>query len=265
MSKPFIKWAGGKSQVLTHLYKHLPKKTFKSYYEPFVGAGALFFSLRPQKAVLNDINGDLINTYRVVQNNVKGLIETLQAYENEKDFYYRIREISPMELTPMEAAARFIYLNRTCFNGLYRVNSKNKFNVPFGNYKNPSICDVQNMTLAAKALKDVELLSTDFIKALEDVSEGDFVYFDPPYVKLTETSFVGYSKKGFGIDDQERLLDIFKALSEKGVLCMLSNADVPWTREAYSDFETVSIKARRNINSNGKGRGHVGELIIKNY
>lgn len=264
MSKPFLKWAGGKAQLLQQIYKHIPEN-FGTYFEPFMGAGAVFFSLKPEKAVLNDVNCDLMNTYRVVKSNLNGVIELLQTYENDEKFFLSMREKMPMELSSLEAAARFIYLNRTAFNGLYRVNSKNKYNVPFGHYKKPTICDVQALTLASKALKSAEIMSTDFEKVLSTAEEGDFVYLDPPYIKVNQSSFVGYSKKGFNDKDHERLADLFKTLMEKKVKCLLSNADTPYTRELYSEFEVISVEARRNINSNGKGRGKVGEVLVRNY
>ena len=260
LPRPFLKWAGGKAQLLKELYKYIPKE-FETYYEPFVGAGALFFSLSPDKAVINDVNGDLINTYRVLSMNLKGVIELLQEYEYDQKFYYDIRSKNPLELSSIEAAARFIYLNRTCFNGVYRVNAKNEFNVPFGQYKNPIICDTQLLTLASKTLKNATLLSTDFEKCVEDAATGDFVYFDPPYVD----SFTGDSKNGFNDDEHVRLAKVFDRLTEDGVKCLLSNSDTPFTRELYNDYTIISVRARRSINSNGKGRGKVGELLIKNF
>ena len=259
MPRPFLKWAGGKAQLLKDLYKHLPKD-FNTYYEPFVGAGALFMSLAPENAVINDSNGDLINTYRVVAMNPKGLIELLSTYENNEKFYYQIRSENPMEMSSLEAAARFIYLNKTCFNGLYRVNAKNQFNVPYGKNRN-KVCDAQTITLASKLLKTCTILSTDFEKSVQDVQQGDFVYFDPPYID----TFSGYSKTGFNDEEHERLANLYKELTEKGVKCLLSNSDHPFSRELYRDYEVISLQAKRSINSNGKGRGKVGEILVKNY
>lgn len=266
MARPIIRWAGGKSQLLHELMKHVPLK-YDSYYEPFVGGGAMFFALKPEISVLSDSNGELINTYTVVRDNVEDLIRVLPSYRNDKEFFLEVRSFNPMEMSDLERAARFIFLNKTCFNGLWRVNSKNVFNVPFGNYKNPKICDAGTLRLASKALQGVNLQATYYQNViLEDsVSENAFMYLDPPYLPVSDTSFVAYSKKGFGLKDHEQLADSIDQLTEKNVKVLLSNSDTSWVRERYSEYRVIEVKAKRSINSNGKGRGKVSELLIKNY
>lgn len=266
MSRPFLKWAGGKSQLLKELCKYVPNE-YNRYYEPFIGGGALFFFLNKSNAVISDSNGELINTYRVVRDNVEELIKTLNKYPNDESFFYDIRKLNPLELEDTVRAARFIYLNKTCFNGLYRVNSKNEFNVPFGKYKNPLIVDKGNLRSCSKLLQGVTMEASYFEKSLmkKEASEGDFIYFDPPYVPVTETSFVGYSKKGFNIESHEMLASVFEEKAKQGAFVLLSNSDVSWVRERYAKFEIIEVKAKRSINSNGDGRGKVGELIIKSF
>ena len=266
MARPMLKWAGGKSQLLRVILKHVPP-SYNSYYEPFVGGGALFYAIKPRNAVLSDSNGELINTYVQVRDNLDNLITALSKYPNEESFFYDMRALSPMDLNPLMRAARFIYLNKTCFNGLYRVNSKNEFNTPFGKYPKPTICDKGNLKLCSKALQGVALDSAYFNKSemTNSADDGDFVYLDPPYVPVSDTSFVGYSKKGFSMEDHETLATIFEEKAGKGVKMLLSNSDVPWVRERYKDFNIVETEARRSINSQGQGRGKVGELLIKSY
>ena len=264
MPRPFLRYAGGKAGLLKDLYKHVPSD-FNRYYEPFAGGSALFFSLTPSDALLSDFNGELMNAYRAVRDDLEGLMELLRPCPNEEAFYYEMREKHPMELSPLEAAARFIYLNKTCFNGIYRVNSKNEFNVPFANLKSPSICDESTLRLSSKTLQGVEILASSFEEVLKLPQEGDFVYMDPPYIPVSSTSFVDYCKNGFGMDRQEELAGCFRDLTERGVKCVLSNADVEWIRETYKDFNIFEVMAKRSINSNGAGRGKVGELIVRNW
>ena len=266
MARPFLKWAGGKSQLLYEIMKHVPLR-YNQYVEPFVGGGAMFFALKPNKAILSDSNSELINTYKEVRDNVEELIKLLSTYVNDKAFFLERRSKNPMELSEIERAARFLYLNKTCYSGLYRVNSKNEFNVPFGDYKNPNICDKGNLKLASRALQGVDLQATYWQNVFnsELVSEGDFVYLDPPYLPVAENSFVAYSKKGFGLEDHEQLANAFDTLSERGAKIILSNSDIPWCRDRYSGYKIIEVAARRSINSNGKGRGKVGELLIRNY
>lgn len=261
--KPFIKYAGGKAQSLQHIYPLIPQ--FNTYFEPFVGGGSLFFFVMPKSAVLSDTNKELIKTYQVCKDNVQGLIDLLKTYTNDKDFYLKIREKSPEILSDVECAARFIYLNKTCYNGLYRVNSKGEFNVPFGNQKNPNICDEPVLKMSSKCLQNTVLHNVDFSNILEMANSGDFVYLDPPYVPVKKDSFVNYSEDKFTMSCQERLAEGFKDLVKKGVSVLLSNSDTEWVRETYKDFKIIEISAKRYINSKGSGRGDVKELIVKGY
>jgi DNA adenine methylase len=264
MPRPFIKWVGGKSQLLRELVKYVPK--FDTYYEPFVGGGALFFCLRPEKALLSDSNGELINAFQVVRNHVESLIGFLSEYPNDKEFFLNLRAQNPLELGPILRAARFIYLNKTCFNGLYRVNKRNQFNSPFGYYKNPNICDKGVLRGASKVLQgSVDLAATYFEVACQKPVKGDFVYLDPPYLPISDTSFTNYSKKGFTLENHETLAKTFEELDKRGVKVLESNSDHPWIRDRYKNYEIIEVQGRRSVNSKGTGRGKVGELFIKNY
>ena len=264
---PFLKWAGGKRQLLPEIQKHIPAK-FGNYLEPFLGGGALFFNLHSAgwltgRVWLGDSNAELIDTYKAVRDNVEKLIVSLNAHAklHSSARYYAVRGMRTMP--GVARAARMIYLNRTGFNGLYRVNKKGGFNVPFGKYENPTICNPDNLRACATALKSVELVPGDFagVKAFSD--RGDFVYFDPPYVPVSPTSdFTSFTPGGFGLVDQERLVDCARKLKKRGVHVLLSNADVPLVRKLYKGFEMRHIQARRNINSKGEKRGSVGELLI---
>lgn len=263
MPRPFVKWVGGKSQLLKDLVKYVPK--FKTYHEPFVGGGALFFCLRPEKALLSDSNGELMNAFQIVKENVETLIELLSEYPNDKEFFLSLRAQNPLEIGPILRAARFIYLNKTCFNGLYRVNKRNQFNAPFGYYKNPNICDRGVLRGASKALQGVQLVSTYFEISTQECKQGDFVYLDPPYLPISDTSFTSYSKKGFTLKDHETLAETFESLDKRNVKALETNSDHPWVRDRYKDFKIVEVKGRRSINSDGKGRGKISELLIMNY
>lgn len=266
---PFLKWAGGKSQLLQQFQKFFPRK-FRRYYEPFLGGGAVFFFLSPPSALLSDTNADLINTYKVVKQDVEALIALLSKkfskMNNEKDFY-RIRdEVDLSRLSEVERAARLIYLNKTCFNGLYRVNREGRFNVPFGNYKNPTICDAEGLRRANAALSRSTLRVCDFEEAVARAKQGDFVYFDPPYAPLTPTSsFTSYTKEDFGPEEQRRLAGVFRELDKRGTLVMLSNSPKPFVVELYRNFHTELVKANRAINANGNGRGPIDELLVMNF
>lgn len=268
---PFLKWVGGKSRLIQQYQKHLPKvQDIKTYYEPFLGGGSLFFHLQPKSAILSDINQDLIETYCSVRDNLEQLIDLLQIHQNKHnndnsknhDYYYQVR--SHTYKTPIERAARLIYLNKTCFNGLYRVNSKGEFNVPVGKYKNPKICNPDLLSSASAALKSAKIEVRRFEEILDHAkSSDDFVYFDPPYHPLNNTSyFTAYSADAFNEDDQIRLRDIFAELASRGVKVMLSNSDSGFIRELYSDFNIHEILASRVINSNIKKRGIITELLI---
>ncbi len=261
-AKPFLKWAGGKRQLLRHLRSRVPKHG--TYHEPFIGGGALFFDMAPESAVLADFNHRLVRTYRSIRDNPESVIDRLAEYPNEKQFFLRMRERDIDAECDEELAAWMIYLNRTGFNGLYRVNQKNGFNVPFGRYKNPKICDADNIRACAKRLVNVELLHSDFRTVEDRAKPGDFVYFDPPYVPASNTaSFTAYTKKGFDLQDQAELRDLARRLKSKGVSVLLSNSSVPEVHALYADgFERIEVFANRAINSNAAKRGKVAEALI---
>ena len=262
---PFLKWAGGKRQLLQQ-YSSLFPKTSKKYFEPFLGGGAVFFRLQPSVAVLSDVNEELINCYIVVRDEVEELIQALRVHRNERDYYYSVRAWKPETLTPVQRAARLIFLNRTCFNGLYRVNSKGQFNVPFGRYSNPAICDQTGLTAASLALKRADIYAADFEEALDKAQRGDFAYLDPPYNPLNATSsFTGYAQEGFGEAEQRRLASVYRHMDSRGVLLMLSNSASELVTRLYTGFRLVEVAAKRAINSKAGGRGPIPELVILNY
>lgn len=266
---PIVKWVGGKRQLMFELLKNLPK-SYNRYYEPFIGGGALFFELQPDNAYVSDMNEELINLYSVVRNDVYELIHDLSKHKNSKEYFLEIRNLDRTEqyakLSNVEKASRFIYLNRTCFNGLYRVNTQGQFNVPFGNYKNPKIIDENNLLNCSELLKKTEIRYADFSEILNKVQKGDFVYFDPPYVPLTETSsFTSYTKDGFDLDMQFKLRDVCYELDSMGVKFMLSNSDTKFVNELYVNYEIKKVFASRQINANADGRGKITEVLVKNY
>lgn len=263
-SRPFVKWAGGKRQLLPELLRHAPAR-FGTYYEPFVGGGALFFQLRPRRAVLADINARLIRTYRGVRDNVEDVIERLASYPHDEDFFYALRDTEIDARSDAEVAAWFIYLNKTGFNGLYRVNRQNRFNVPFGRYDKPAICDDATLRACSAALADADLRVADFADVVEHAEPGDLVYFDPPYVPLSSTSsFTRYTSVGFGHDAQVRLRDVALELKRRGVHVLLSNSSAAVVRDLYgSDFEVIEVSATRLVNSKGTRRGAIKELVIR--
>tara|TARA_Y100001968_G_scaffold303251_1_gene317282 strand:- start:1216 stop:1896 length:681 start_codon:yes stop_codon:yes gene_type:complete len=226
----------------------------------------MFFALRPPTTELWDINSELINCYRVIRDQVEELISALRLHRYEKDYYYALRSLDPATLGPVARAARTICLNRTGFNGLYRVNRSGNFNVPFGRYTNPTICDAPNLRLCQRALSQVRLETEDFEALDERAKAGDFVYFDPPYVPRSPTSaFTSYSAVGFKLHDQQRLAALFTRLSERGVKLMLSNSDVPLVHELYQEFRIDLIQASRNVNARADRRGAVSEVVVRNY
>ncbi len=266
--KPFVKWAGGKRNLLPIIKKYIPP-TFGRYYEPFVGGGALLFDLKPTSATISDINPELINAYRVIKTEPYKLIELLSNMKNRhsRDYYYYIRDIFQPK-NNVERAARFIYLNKTCFNGLWRVNKKGHFNVPMGKYKNPKILDRENILAIHHYLStnDIQILNVDFEKAVEHAKAGDLVYFDPPYLPAHGSSdFTSYTKEGFGITEHKRLSEVFRRLANMGVFVILSNSDSPIVRELYKDFRIVEIETNRYISSRGKGRKGWKELLIVGF
>jgi DNA adenine methylase len=235
------------------------------FHEPFVGGGALFFALRPERAVLSDSNERLIRTYRAIRDRVGDVIALLAEYPYEHEFYYEIRQTCPDQQEDHAVAAWMIYLNHAGFNGLYRVNSKNQFNVPFGRYVNPTICDARNLRACSRALQGVELRIEDFAAVLERAAPGDFVYFDPPYAPLTSTSyFTSYTMGGFGPEQQKRLRDVARELKAKGVHVLLSNSSAPLIRELYGKgFSVHEVLAARHVNSKADRRGKLVELVIQ--
>jgi DNA adenine methylase len=276
--RPFLKWAGGKRQLLPEIIKYCPKLTSKhTYYEPFIGGGALLFELQPQKAVINDSNKELINCYQVVKESLDGLIDELKKgqYSNTEKSYYNLRDLDRSTkkyatLSEVEKAARIIYLNKTCYNGLFRVNSQGQFNVPFGRYKNPNLLDDAVLRAVSKYLNSnqIALLNQDFQEAVKTAKRGDFVYFDPPYDPVSETaSFTGYDVNGFNRDEQQRLKKVFDDLTDRGCKVMLSNSCTDFIMDLYKDYhdKLKKVKAMRNINSNAFKRGMVEEVLVLNY
>ena len=266
---PFLKWAGGKRQLLSQIDLYIPK-SFNKYIEPFVGGGALFFYLLPKNAILNDINQDLINTYRVIKENVSELITSLKKHKNEEEYFYKIRSVDRnldefKTWSDVEKASRVIYLNRCCYNGLYRVNSKGYFNAPFGKYKNPKICNEENLKLVHKVLKDVKLMNTSFELCLNYAKKDDFIYFDPPYVPISESAnFTSYTKSSFKKEDQIKLFNVFKELDQKGCKLLLSNSYNEFILKLYKNYQINIVYAKRAINSNPDKRGEIKELLIIN-
>jgi DNA adenine methylase len=299
-ARPFLKWAGGKTQLLSEFNKRLPEELTKGkitrYIEPFIGGGAVFFNLNQrfsfEQCYICDVNEELVLTYRVVQRSVKKLISELETLESDyfsksekkkEVFYYEVRDAFNEKLPEInfrnytsewiERAAQIIFLNRTCFNGLFRVNKKGGFNVPFGRYKNPDILNEDNLKDVSALLKTTKIIPGDFTQCRKFVDNNTFVYFDPPYRPLNKTSsFTSYSKNGFSDKDQECLVTFFKELDDKGAKIMLSNSDPKnknlndsFFDDLYSDYYIERVPAKRMINSNGAGRGNINELIITNY
>lgn len=264
--QPFLKWAGGKGRLLSQYEPFFPSH-YQTYYEPFLGGGAVFFRLQPQQAVLSDINPALVNVYQTIKTNVESVIEQLQHHQRHhcKDYYYQVR--SRHSGTDIEQAARLLYLNKTCFNGLYRENSKGEFNVPMGKYKNPTICNPALLRAAAAALQGANIQVQPFDQVLNQAaSEQDFVYFDPPYHPISSTSrFTRYSRKSFSQDDQLHLKQVFVQLAQRNVRVMLSNSDCAFIRELYQDFHIHRIWAARSINSNSGRRGKIPEVLVTSY
>lgn len=271
--KPVTKWVGGKRQLLPSLHEYLPAK-FNTYFEPFVGGGALLFDLAPHQAVINDANSELMNMYRVIKTEPSELIKQLEvlAKKNSKEFYLKIRALDRSDkydkLTDIQRAARLLYMLRVDYNGMYRVNSKNQFNVPYGRQKNPTIVNQDNIMAVHDYFvnNDVTLLTGDFKDAVLSAQAGDLVYFDPPYVPLNATSsFTSYTKNAFGDKEQRELEQVLEELDQKGVYFMLSNSDTDYTRDLYKSFRVHTVQAKRSVNANAKHRGNVDELLVTNY
>jgi len=268
---PIVKWAGGKRQLLPVIEQNLPK-TFARYFEPFVGGGAVLFHLQPENALVNDVNEELINLYRVIKENIDALIETLKNHKNEEAWFYEVRnqdrDNAYRRKSSVERAARIHYLNKTCYNGLYRVNSAGQFNAPFGRYKNPNIVNEKNLRAVHHYLNTnkIEILNIDFSAALKPAQKGDFVYLDPPYDPVSESAnFTGYSKMGFGRPEQERLKKTCDDLHKRGVHFLLSNSATAFIKELYTSYDIQIVRAKRAVNSKGDKRGEVEEVLVKNY
>jgi DNA adenine methylase len=268
---PFVKWAGGKGRLLSQLRPLLPPGVARMrHVEPFVGGGALFFSRRPDRALLTDINPTLVETYRAIREDVDLVVEALEelAERHCKERYYQVRAAynCRAKLAAPKRAAMFIYLNKTCFNGLHRVNRKGEFNVPYGSYKNPRILNEDGLRGASKALRAAELRCTSFEALLEHAKPGDFIYFDPPYEPSSPTaSFTSYSRDGFSREDQTRLSEVYRALDRRGCKLMLSNSDISFIRQLYRGFQVDTVAAPRAINCNAAKRGKVTEVVVRNY
>jgi len=270
-AKPFIKWVGGKGRLLPQLTPLLPPGVARMrHVEPFVGGGAFFFGRAPARALLSDVNPNLIATYQAIRDDVQSVMANLEilAAGHSKEAYYGVRSSYNLSLGDVssERAAQFIYLNKTCFNGLHRVNKRGEFNVPAGRYVKPTILDEPTLVAAHEALQNVEIQCASFEALVQNARPGDFVYFDPPYEPVSETArFTAYAKGGFGQDAQRRLRDVFHELDRRGARLMLSNSDVPFIRDLYSDYRIDTVAAPRAINCNGRGRGKVAEVVVRNY
>lgn len=269
---PVVKWVGGKRQLLPEIQKYIPQNV-STYYEPFVGGGAVLFHLQPSKAVINDINEELINLYIVIKTNIEELIEDLKRHKNEADYYYTIRELDRdreryENLTNVQRASRIIYLNKTCYNGLFRVNQQGEFNTPFGRYKNPNIINEEVLRAVNNYFNEAEITFKcgDFEEAVKGIRKGSFVYLDPPYDPVSNSAnFTGYDKGGFNRDEQERLKRLCDSLDKKGIRFLLSNSATDYILDLYKDYRIEIVQAKRPINSRGDKRGEVNEVLVRNY
>ena len=275
MIRPIVKWAGGKRQLIPELLKRSPE-SWDTYFEPFIGGAAFLLALynnnRIRHAVISDVNRELINVYETIKARPDELLDSLadEKFKNEKESFYenriRYNEIINTPQEPVLRAAYFIYMNRHCFNGLWRVNKSGTFNVPFGSYKNPSLPDRAHIHKLSDALQQVEILHADFAETVKTAKEGDFVYFDPPYIPVSDTAhFTSYNASGFSFEEQQRLAQVFAELADRGVCAMLSNADVPAVHELYQDFTVSVVAANRMINRDASKRKGSSEVIVTNY
>ncbi len=268
---PFLKWVGGKRQLLSEIKNSFPK-TYTSYYEPFIGGGAVLFDTQPKKATINDFNEELINVYKIIKEDPEGLISDLKTHKNESDYFYTLRVLDRDEnfknYSSIKKASRVIFLNKTCYNGLYRVNNSGEFNSPFGRYKNPNIVNEAIIKSVSHYLNnnDITILKGDFEEAVKGIKKGAFVYFDPPYHPVSASSnFTGYVQGGFGLSEQLRLKKLCDKLNKRGVNFLLSNSATPFIEDLYKDYEIRYVKASRSINSNAQKRGEINEVLICNY
>lgn len=270
---PVVKWVGGKRQLLDDIIPLLPQH-FSTYVEPFVGGGALLFEIQPKKAIVNDLNHELINLYNVIKDNPNELLLLLEEHElnNSEEYFYQIRALdrseSYNEISDIEKAARIIYLNKTCYNGLFRVNQSGQFNSPYGKYKNPNIVNKPVVLAMANYFQNnnIKLLNGDYKLALKKLRKGAFVYFDPPYMPISSSSsFTGYTENGFDKKQQIELKEECDKLNSRGIKFLLSNSDHPFIRDLYKDYEIITVKAKRSINSNSNKRGEINEVLVRNY
>lgn len=269
---PVVKWVGGKRQLLPTLTPLLPDR-FTTYCEPFLGGGAMLFWRQPQRAIVNDVNSDLIHMYETIRDNVEGLILELEKHKNESAHFYEVRDWDRNRekyaaLSSIEKAARIIYLNKTCYNGLFRVNNAGEFNTPFGNYKNPNIVNAPTLRAVSSYFQKAEItfLCRDYTEVLAEIPRGTFVYLDPPYDPISDTSnFTGYSRGGFCRDDQIRLRECCDDLTQRGIKFMLSNSATDFIRDQYAAYHITVVKAKRAVNSDAAGRGQVDEVVVRNY
>lgn len=264
-ARPFLKWAGGKSRLISQYAPYFPSH-YRTYHEPFLGGGAIFFHLQPSQAVLSDVNAELVNVYICIRDHLGDVIQQLDihAHQHCHDYYYQTRALHPS--SPVQRAARFIYLNRTCFNGLYRENSKGEFNVPMGRYQKPKICDRELLQAVSQILQPIQIHQQSFADILEVAHAQDFVYFDPPYQPISATSdFTAYSRGAFTTADQAQLAQVFSVLANRGVKVMLSNSDCPFIHDLYQDYNIHPIQAARSINSNPQKRGKITEVLVTSW
>ena len=269
---PVVKWVGGKRQLLSEISPLLPKR-ITSYCEPFLGGGAVLFSIQPSKAIVNDLNSDLITVYEVIRDDVEELIDNLKKHENSSEYFYTIRDMDRNKetyaaMSKVERASRLIYLNKTCFNGLFRVNSSGEFNSPFGHYKNPNIVNEPVLRAVNKyfSSSNITFCNEDFAVTLGRISKGSFVYLDPPYDPVSDTAnFTGYNRGGFDRNEQIRLKQCCDELTQRGVKFMLSNSATTFIKELYKDYDISIVQAKRAINSDASKRGAIEEVLIRNY
>lgn len=269
---PVVKWVGGKRQLLDEIRPLLPKR-INSYCEPFLGGGAVLFSIQPSKAIVNDLNGDLITVYETIRDDVESLIESLEKHENTSEYFYAIRDMDRNKevyqaMSRVERASRLIYLNKTCYNGLFRVNSAGEFNSPFGHYKNPNIVNEPVLRAVSKYLSSskITFCNEDFAVTLDRIGKGGFVYLDPPYDPVSDTaSFTGYNKGGFDRNEQIRLKECCDELTRRGIKFMLSNSATDFIKELYKEYDISIVQAKRAINSDASKRGAIEEVLIRNY
>ena len=269
---PIVKWVGGKRQLLDDITALVPTR-ISSYCEPFLGGGAVLFALQPHNIIINDLNEELVNIYAVIQNNIDDLILDLKQHENTPEYFYSIRDwdrnkSSYQNLSPVQRASRVIYLNKTCYNGLFRVNSAGEFNTPFGHYKNPNIVNEPVLRAVHNYLRssNVSLSCQDYAQVLENLPKNTFVYLDPPYDPVSDTAnFTGYNKGGFGKEEQIRLKECCDLLARRNIKFLLSNSSTDFIRELYGDYRITIVRAKRSVNSVGSKRGKIDEVLVRNY